>query len=219
MSEQSNPERASSTRTYRMRRRRDAVGRTRERIVEATFTLHATVGPSRTSVSAIAAQAGVQRHTVYAHFPDLDTLFEACTDHGMRVTGMPDSTEWQSIDGPVERCRQGFAALAGWYRANERMLGNVLADVNPSAPPSATPDPFERRMDAMIASLLEPWDVPRDRQSVLNAVVRHAVAFTTWRSLAAGRLSDDQITGILTGLVQAVAEGSIAIEMSQMPSA
>ena len=132
-------------------------------------------------------------------------LFEACTDHGMRVTGMPDPTEWQSIDRPVERCRQGLAELAGWYRANERMLGNVLADVNPSAPPSATPDPFERRMDAMIASLVEPWDVPRDRQSVLDAVVRHAIAFTTWRSLAAGRLSDGQIVGILTGLVQAVA--------------
>lgn len=219
MSEQSNPERAGSTRTYRMRRRRDAVGRTRERIVEATFALHATVGPSRTSVSAIAARAGVQRHTVYAHFPDLDSLFDACTDHGMRVTGMPDPTEWRSLDGPVERFRQGLTELAGWYRANERMLGNVRVDMDPLAPRTATLDPFERRMEAMIASLLEPWDIPRRRRPVLDAVVRHAIAFTTWRSLAAGRLSDGQIVGLLTGLVRAVADGSIAIEKPEAPSA
>ena len=212
MAEQSNPERAGATRTYRMRRRRDTVERTRERIVEATFVLHATVGPSRTSVRAIAERAGVQRHTVYAHFPELDTLFEACTDHGMRVTGMPDPTEWQATDGPVDRFRRGFAELSRWYRANERMLGNVLAEVDPSAPPSATPDPFERRMRAILASLLEPWDVPPDRESVLHAVMRHAIAFTTWRSLAAGRLSDGQILGILTGMIQAIADGSNVVE-------
>ena len=49
---------------------------TRRRIVEATVALHTSVGPARTTISAIADKAGVQRHTVYSHFPEEDTLFE-----------------------------------------------------------------------------------------------------------------------------------------------
>lgn len=200
-----------------MQGRRDAVERTRERIVAATFDLHATIGPSRTSISAIADAAGVQRHTVYAHFPDLDALYLACTAHGMQVTGMPDPAAWAAIPGPSERFRHGYRALAGWYRANERMLTNVLADMDPMGPsastsapaPTATADPFELRMAAILDALFEPWGVKPRRAATLRAVLRHAIDFTTWRSLAAGGLTDHRITAILDGLVRGVAEGSI----------
>ncbi len=198
-----------------MRGRQDAIERTRERIVAATFELHATVGPSRTSISAIAEEARVQRHTVYAHFPDLEALYAACTAHGMRVTGMPDPEAWAPIAGPIERFHHGYAELATWYRANERMLTNVLAEVDPMAPSqnsataTATGDPFEGRMIAILDSLLEPWDVRPRRRPILRAVIRHAIDFTTWRSLAAGGLTDARITAILGGLVRGVAEGSI----------
>ncbi len=83
-----------------MGRRQTAVEQTRERIVAAAFDLHATVGPSRTTIRAIADRAGLQRHTVYAHFPDLDSLYEACTVHGIRSTGMPEPDGWRTIDSP-----------------------------------------------------------------------------------------------------------------------
>ena len=52
-----------------MKRRAERQKETRRRITEAAVELHKSVGPARTTVSAIAEKAGVQRHTYYAHFP------------------------------------------------------------------------------------------------------------------------------------------------------
>lgn len=203
-------------RRYRMGRREFAVQQTRERIVAAAFELHATIGPSRTTIRAIAGRAGLQRHTVYAHFPDLDSLYEACTVHGIRSTGMPEPDSWRAIEAPIDRLRHGLTQMVDWYRANERMLANVLFDIDPSAPPPTTPDAFELRIATLQAALLDGWaDVePPERVPTVEAVVGHALAFTTWRSLAAGGLRDDQIVEVLVGLVTAVAEGSIAVRAS-----
>ncbi len=63
--------------------------------------------------------------------------------------------------------------------------------------------------------LLEPWDIEEDRRTLLNAVIRHVLAFTTWRSLAAGGLDDEGIGAILVGLVEGVASGTLgAIDTS-----
>src|SRR5204863_491517 len=69
------------TRRYRKRLRAEQEHRTRQAITEAAMRLHGTVGPARTTVSAVADEAGVQRATVYRHFPDEATLFEACSSH------------------------------------------------------------------------------------------------------------------------------------------
>src|SRR3954453_12990085 len=66
-------------RKYEMKKRAERRQETRQRIVEAAVALHSELGPSRTSVSAIAERAGVQRHTVYAHFPDERELALACS--------------------------------------------------------------------------------------------------------------------------------------------
>src|SRR5215510_892505 len=49
-------------RPYTMKRRAENQAETRRRIVEATVDLHAARGSTRTSISAIAESAGVQRH-------------------------------------------------------------------------------------------------------------------------------------------------------------
>ena len=79
----------TQARPYRLHRRLEAMDATRDRIVRATFGLHATVGPAQATISAIAERAGVERHTVYRHFPDIVTLIRACTAHGMATTGLP----------------------------------------------------------------------------------------------------------------------------------
>jgi len=205
-----------------MGRRQTAVERTRERIVAATFELHASIGPSRTTIRAIAERSGVQRRTVYAHFPDIESLYEACTVHGIRSTAMPEPGGWRSIDDPNHRLRHGLAEMFAWYRANEQMLGNVLFDVDPNAPAPTSPDAFDLRMGALLDALLdgltiepdgsptEPHDRPTepdgsptepDRRPILEAVVAHALDFTTWRSLVRGGLADDQVVTVLMGLV------------------
>ncbi|MEX2182860.1 MAG: TetR/AcrR family transcriptional regulator [Chloroflexota bacterium] len=198
-------------RPYRLVRRRESMDATRRRIVEAAFGLHASVGPSRTTIAAIADRAGVQRHTVYAHFPDLDSLYEACTTHGMAATHMPESAPWQSIADPRERLRAGLGDLVGWYRVNANMLATILADVDPTAPTPTEPDPFESRMADLFGALAEGW-THRDPETrhAFEAVLHHAMAFETWRSLTTGGLSDAAIVELLVAVVGGVADGSIA---------
>jgi len=61
-------------RKYEMKRRAERMEETRRRITEAAVELHETVGPARTTVSAVAEKARVQRHTYYRHFPQVEDL-------------------------------------------------------------------------------------------------------------------------------------------------
>lgn len=209
----------SARRRYRLGRRQAAIDATRQRIVEAAFELHATVGPGRTTIAAVAARAGVQRHTVYAHFPDLPSLFEACTAHGIEAMAMPDPARWPASATPDERLERGLRAMIGWFRANGPQLERLLGDDAPPtsghvpggpATPPPSPDPFAARMAAIRAAMVEGWDVPSSRQVAFDAVVDHALAFSTWQSLAAGGLRDAAIVRLLSSLVRGVADGSIS---------
>ena len=62
--------RSTKSRPYRMQRRAAQVDETRLKITEAAVRLHTTVGPSQTSIAAVAEEAGVTRLTVYRHFAD-----------------------------------------------------------------------------------------------------------------------------------------------------
>ena len=70
------------TRTYTLKKRAEQQAETRQRIVDAAVELHSTVGPLATTLSMIAEKAGVQRHTLYAHFPDERSIFQACSARG-----------------------------------------------------------------------------------------------------------------------------------------
>ena len=72
---------SNERRKYTKRRRAESEQETRRRITEAAVSLHGSVGPARTTISAIAERAGVQRATVYRHFPDEESLFAACSGH------------------------------------------------------------------------------------------------------------------------------------------
>src|ERR1700730_7869849 len=95
----------SPRRVYRKRRRAEQEDETRRRITEAAVKLHGTVGPAGTPIKGIAAEAGVQRGTVYRHFPDLDSLFMACSAHWASLNPPPDPASWSAIGDPDERLR------------------------------------------------------------------------------------------------------------------
>src|SRR5215831_560871 len=85
-----------SKRKYELKQRAAEMADTRRRITEAAVELHGTVGPVRTTVSAIAERAGVQRHTVYRHFPTEDDLYLACSSHFAALNPAPDPESWRS---------------------------------------------------------------------------------------------------------------------------
>src|SRR5919204_3974234 len=103
----------AATRRYRKRLRAEHEQQTRQAITEAAVKLHGTVGPARTTVTAIAEEAGVQRATVYRHFPDEETLFAACSGHYMATHPPPDPSRWVEIADPADRLRE---ALTDVYR-------------------------------------------------------------------------------------------------------
>src|SRR3712207_3652089 len=95
-------------RKYEMKRRAERMEETRRRIAEAAVELHGTIGPARTTVSAIAEKAGVQRHTYYAHFPELKDLYQACMGLHLERNPLPDPPRWAEISGQIGRasCRE-----------------------------------------------------------------------------------------------------------------
>ena len=201
---------SASRRRYRQGRRLESVEETRRRITAAAFELHATIGPSRTTIRAIADRAGVQRHTVYAHFPDLETLYEACTAHGIRVTGMPSGEAWAAIVDPTTRLRHGLRELFAWYRANALMLRNVMSDVDPTLPLPAEPDLFEIRMGSLLTAFGDGWLVAQeDSRSTLLAFLVLAMGFATWQSLTSGDLADERAVDLLVSIATGVASGAI----------
>src|SRR5918995_7154537 len=90
-------------RRYEKKARAEQEEATRQRIIEAAIGLHGTVGPARTTISAIAERAGVRRATVYRHFPDERELFLGCSGAWRERHPLPDPATWAAIDDPVQR--------------------------------------------------------------------------------------------------------------------
>jgi AcrR family transcriptional regulator len=178
-------------RKYDLGRRAETKAETRRQITEAAVELHATVGPAKTSISAIAERAGVQRLTVYRHFPEERDLLAACGAHWIAANPPPDPAPWAAIEDPHERVIAALTAIYGWYRANEGMIGNTERDA-PALPalaeiadPAAYLDP--------VRELLGPPEA--------RAALGHALAFSTWRSLRREGLSDGEAAALIARLV------------------
>ena len=166
------------TRTYTLKRRAEQVAETRLRIVQAAIDLHGSVGPALTSLSMVAERAGVQRHTLYAHFPDERSLLLACSGLTMERDPLPDAGGWRAIKDRRERLGTGLRALYGWYDRNADLAACVLRDSESHAP---TREVVELRFGQPMADYLE---VLGEKLNVKKrAVLQVALNFFTWRTL------------------------------------
>ena len=116
-------------RKYELKQRAAEMAETRLRITEAAVELHGTIGPARTTVSAIAERAGVQRHTVYRHFPTDADLFGACSAHYIAANPLPDQAPWRAIADPQRRLARALDDLYAYYERTEPMFSKILRDV------------------------------------------------------------------------------------------
>src|SRR5439155_11554065 len=98
------------------------------RITESAMTLHGTLGPAQTSISAVAEHAGVRRSTVYRHFPDEAALFGACSSHWAALNPPPDVAAWARIADPDERLRTALGELYAYYGRTGEMFDRLLRD-------------------------------------------------------------------------------------------
>jgi AcrR family transcriptional regulator len=174
-------------RPYRKKRRAELEEETRLRITESAVALHGSLGPARTSMSAVAEHAGVPRSTLYRHFPDEEALFEACSAHWEAANPPPDIAEWAGIEDPDARLRAALEAMYAYYRQTEAMMANLLRDVEVPAA-GAGMAAFAEYLEAIRGTLLR----GRPRRRAVRAAIGHALAFTTWQSLARDQQLDDQ---------------------------
>jgi AcrR family transcriptional regulator len=167
------------TRKYELKKRAERQVETRRRIVEAAVDLHATIGPARTSVSAIAERAGVQRHTYYRHFPDERSLGLACSGLYAERNPMPDPEPWRAIADAEKRLRRGLDELYRYYEGNEPMLSNVTRDAQVDA---LTAELADLRFGPALGAMKTVLANGRRSKRTL-ALLDVALAFPTWRSL------------------------------------
>jgi AcrR family transcriptional regulator len=188
------------TRQYRMKVRAERQAETRQRIVDAAVELHSTLGPTKTSLSAIADRAGVQRHTLYAHFPDEESLFRACSSHWRTLHPFPDPERWLAIDDPRRRLQRGLSGVYDWYASVEDEFAILLRDSH------VFPKFWREReasLEAVADLLAEPFG---RRRKLVRAAVGHAIQFETWRSLVRREgLSQQQAVSAMVDLVAAQA--------------
>jgi AcrR family transcriptional regulator len=169
-------------RPYRLGKRAERQAETRRQIVEAALELHMAVGPLATTVSAIAERAGVERLTVYRHFPDEKSLFAACTAHYTSLHPLPDPRSWSSVPDPGDRLRRGLSEQYAWFAENERRQASILRDVEAVRARGSLPDrpPFEPPAVDVLSSA---WRVRGRARERLRSAIGHALSFYTWRSL------------------------------------
>ncbi len=166
-------------RTYELRKRAERLADTRRRIVEAAVELHTTAGPAKTSIAAVAERAGVQRHTVYAHFPDLRSLFAACSRHWDDANPFPDPAPWFAIEDPERRLRAALDDVYTWYARVEPELALFLRDA------SLVPENGEimEAQAEQLAALADDLARGFRKTRAARAAIGHALEFETWRSL------------------------------------
>ena len=196
----------AARRTYRKRRRAEQEEETRLRITEAAVDLHGSIGPAKTTISAIAERAGVQRATVYRHFADEEALFGACSAHWIASHPLPDLAEWAAVDDPAERLRIALAELYAWYARGEYMLENTIRDAAlvPAMQPAA--EAFAGWFGEAAGTLLSGRAASGACGRRVAAAVGHAVEFHTWRSLVRQQgLTEADAVGLMAELVDAAA--------------
>ena len=167
------------SRKYELKQRAQRQAETRSRIIDATVDLHTSVGPARTTISAIADRAGVQRHTVYAHFPDERALFQACSAHWRELHPLPDGTAWEGIADPSRRLRAGLQDVYAWYE----LVADDLAIFSRDAGVHALTAELVGRRELALGSLGDGLADGWPRRRAVRAAIGHALEFETWRSL------------------------------------
>jgi AcrR family transcriptional regulator len=176
---------------------------TRKRIVAATVDLHESIGPLATTISAIAERAGVQRLTVYRHFPTEEELFAACTQHHFGLHPPPDLESWAGIADPKERTEAGLRDLFGFWAEIDPMAASVLRDHEVA--PDRVGAGLIAFMNAAAELLTAPWPDQGER-GVLPVVMAHLVHYRTWQTLVRDPgLSTDEVVATALAMITSAA--------------
>ncbi len=202
-------------RSYTKRKRAESQDDTRLRIVEATVQLHEELGPRNTTIKAIAERAGVQRLTVYRHFPTETDVFAACTAHWGARNPPPDPVPWALISDPLVRSTAGltelyayFSRTQGMWRVSYRDIGEVPALQAPMAG-------FAAYLEAVADLLVDGF--PESRRAAVAPTLHHAASFHSWSTLDAQGLTDAMKAATVAAWLRGLVDGPLAPDAGEAP--
>ncbi|MGW8369581.1 MAG: TetR/AcrR family transcriptional regulator [Gammaproteobacteria bacterium] len=179
-----------------MKQRAEDQERTREKIIAATAALHGSVGPKNTTISGVAEKAGVQRLTVYRHFPTEESLFLACSSHWLDENPPPDPGDWEKVENVEQRTADALRAIYTYYGRTSSMWRLVYRDVDQVPAMQGPLDAFHEYLGAIRDDLVAHWQ-PRGRKSkLLVATVEHLLSFGTWDSLDGQKINLRQMVDL-----------------------
>jgi AcrR family transcriptional regulator len=188
---------STQKRKYELKARAESQEATRARIAAAAAGLHQENGIARTTVADIARRAGVQRLTVYNHFPDLGVLLPACTAHYLSVHPRPDLAPALALEDPAARLEAALTALYGWFREAAPMQRRVHGE-------RATVPELDawlaRSSDVTFAQLADALAAGFERPDA-RALVRLALDFWTWERLDREGLEDAAAAALMSAAV------------------
>ena len=190
-------------RKYELKKRAEEMADTRRRITDAAIELHGTVGPSRTTMSAVAARAGVERRTLYRHFPGEADLFAACSSDYFTANPWPDLDGWRALRDPQQRLERALDELYAYYERTEPMFSNVLRDAEVVDFARDAVAPLDAYLEEAAEALISGRQARGRRRELIGAAVRHALAFSTWHSLSANGVERPDAAMLMTALVEA----------------
>jgi AcrR family transcriptional regulator len=193
----------TKTRQYRKRARAAQEEQTRDRIAAAAATLHERLGPSRTTVKGVAEEAGVQRATVYRHFPTEEDLFDACTAHFYAEHPMPDIEAWKEVRDPRDRLRRGLTDMYAFYADAEPMLESTGRDIGRVPAMEKATAAIRTFLGAANDILMAGRTERGAARRRVQAAIGHALLFPTWRSLIRMQgLSSGEAVAVMAAMVE-----------------
>lgn len=184
-------------RRYTLKRRAEQQAQTRSRIVDAAMALHEEVGPKATTISAIAERAGVERLTVYRHFPDDSSLFRACSSRFLELNPPPEPASWETITDSLARVHAALLAVYRYYRRTESMWKRVYHDLEEVEALKRVMNDFDKYLARVRDDLMGALNPAPAGRRELKAVLAHCLLFFTWQSLKRQSLSDTAMTDLV----------------------
>ena len=192
----------TGNRKYEQKARAESHRRTRERIVQATMELHEEVGPAKTTVAEIARRAGVQRLTVYNHFPEEIELFGACQAHWMGFHPLPDLSAALALSSPTAQLRAVLRQFYGWYREAAPMTEKIQRDRGAiPALDALLKQGVDARLSQLAKTLAKGFRSRGRRAERDRTLIRLALDFWTWRTLDSEGFDDETAADLMSEAV------------------
>jgi AcrR family transcriptional regulator len=190
-------------RKYELKKRAEEMAKTHQRITEAAIELHGTVGPARTTMSAVAKRARVERRTLYRHFATEADLFAACSSHYFAANPWPDLDAWRAMRDPQQRLERALDELYAYYERTAPMFSNVLRDAELVDFARDAVAPLQAYLDEAAEALTRGRPARGRKRQLHKRALRHALAFSTWHSLTTNGIGRSDAAKLITALVEA----------------